>query len=141
MHSLYYCALLRVPKGIWLSLNTVFIFYCSILKLVTKELSSLVIHDLYWPWIPDQPRSFYQLRDHHQFIVAVLRNSKPPGDGVYHCNGFILQGPIRSTHSLFRSASSAILVVILPFFFWPFVQWHTSHLVTSFWTDDLMPGQ
>ena len=40
MYYLYGFVRLWVPEGIWLSLNSIFLFYLIIFKLVTKELSS-----------------------------------------------------------------------------------------------------
>ena len=57
MYSFYDFVCLRVSWKISLSLNTIFIFYQAMFKLVTKELSSVLIHDLYWPCILDHPRS------------------------------------------------------------------------------------
>ena len=74
--------------GIWISLSSIFPFYQVIFKLLTNKFSSSVIRDFHWPWIPDQPRSFYQVFYRHRFIVAVLSYFKPPGYRVYHCNGF-----------------------------------------------------
>ena len=88
MYSFYDCVHLQVPRGSWISINTTFIFYQAVFKLVTKEFSSSVIRDLYWLWILEQPHSLYQVCECHQFLVTVLRHFKPPGDGVYHFNGF-----------------------------------------------------
>ena len=46
MYYIYGCVCLRETGKIWRSLKTIFIFYQYIFKLVTKELSSLVIRDL-----------------------------------------------------------------------------------------------
>ena len=88
MYYIYDGAHLWIPGGIWLSLNTILILYKATFKLFTKEFSSLVRHDFYYPWIPDQLHSFYQVRNNHHFLVAVLRYFKPPGFRVYNCNGF-----------------------------------------------------
>ena len=71
-----------IPWEIWLSINSIFLFYQAILKLVTKEFSSSGIRDFHWPWVSDQSRSFYQVRNRHQFIVVVVLYLKPPGYGV-----------------------------------------------------------
>ena len=70
MYSFYDCFLLRVPWGSRLSLNYFFLPIFS--KFMTEGFSSLVIHNLYWTWILDQPRGFYQVCYFHCFIVAVL---------------------------------------------------------------------
>ena len=77
MYHLYGCVNLWVTGGIWLSLNTILFFYQAIFKLATEELSSLALRDLYWTCIPDQPHSFYQVRNRRQFLVDVLHHFKP----------------------------------------------------------------
>ena len=72
MDSLYSYVCLHITGGIWLSLDSILLFYQAIFKLVTKEFSSLVIHDFYWTWVTDQPRSFYQVINRHQFLIVVL---------------------------------------------------------------------
>ena len=88
MYYFYNFVRLKFTWGSRSSLNNKFVFYQDIFNLVTEGLSSSVIRDLYWPWIPHQPRSFYQVRDLHRFLVDLLRYLKPSGDGVYHSNGF-----------------------------------------------------
>ena len=90
MYSLYGCVRLWVPSGIWISLNSVFLFYQDILKLVTEEFFCSVIHDFYYSWIPDHPRSFGQVSYYHHFIVSVLCYFKPPSYGFYPCNSFLI---------------------------------------------------
>ena len=74
--------------GVWIILNTILIIYQAIFKLVTKELSSSVIHNCYWPWIPDQPCIFHQVHDRNHFIFRALRYFKTTYYGVYNCNDF-----------------------------------------------------
>ena len=61
-------------------------FSIKLFKIVTKELSSLIIHDFYWAWILDQPHSFHQVHDCHSFLVALLCYFRPLSYEVYHCN-------------------------------------------------------
>ena len=73
-------------------------FYIKIFKLVTKEFSSLVIRDIYFPWMPYQSRSFHQFCDLRYFLVAVFCYFRPPSYGVYHCNSFLVHLNFFSTH-------------------------------------------
>ena len=69
-------------------LNSIFLFYQATFKFVTEEFPFSVIRDFHWPWISDQPSSFYQVFNNRCFLVIILRYFKPPSYGVYHCNGF-----------------------------------------------------
>ena len=88
MDYLYSCIRLRIPGGIWLSINSILFFYQAIFKLVTEEFFFSAIRDFYWICILEQPRSFYQVRNCHRFLIIILCYLKPPGYGVYHSNGF-----------------------------------------------------
>ena len=87
MYSLCGCVRLWIPWGSKFHLNPIFLLYQDIFKLVTEELSSLVIRDLYWPCISDQPRSFYQVCNYNCFLVVILHYFKLPGYWIYNRNG------------------------------------------------------
>ena len=82
------------PGGLVLFLQHILIISIYF-KLVTKKFSSLVVHDIYWSGIPGQPRSLYQVCGWHSFLVAVLRNFKPPSYRVYICNNFNIEVAFR----------------------------------------------
>ena len=85
-------SMLVLACGLPWEAGLVLIPYSSSIKLfnsfLNEEFSPSVKRDFYWPWIPEQPRSFYQVCDSHRFLVALLRHFKSPSYGVYHCNGF-----------------------------------------------------
>ena len=120
--------------SIWLRSNvdswgrqiTIFIFHPDIFKLVTKELSSSVIHDFYWPYIPDQSHSFtnfakviaffllYCVTSNHLVTESIIVTEFNIRGSFPFIN--IVWGPIRSTHSLFRDVYFANLAGSLKFF-------------------------
>ena len=70
-------------------------YSCSIkllLKIVTEELSSSVIHDFYWPRISDQLRSFCQFYNRHFFLFVILCYFKSPGMGFIIVTDFNIRG-------------------------------------------------
>ena len=66
-------------RRIWLSLNSIFLFYQAIFKLMTEGFPYSVICDFYWPWILAQSCNLYQVHDHHCFLIVILCYFKPPG--------------------------------------------------------------
>ena len=64
------------------------LFYQAIFKLVNKKLSFLVICDLYWPRILDQPFFFKPSFRFLSFSCCGICHFKLPGEGVYFCKCF-----------------------------------------------------
>ena len=122
MYSICGCGCLWSPWVSKFSINSILFFFQDIFKLVTEEFSSLVICYFYWPWILDHSHSSYQVLNRHCFLDIIFCYFKPPGYGSIIVKYFkirgsihflrILQGFVRSTHSLFHDISSASLVDI-----------------------------
>ena len=130
MYSLYVWIFLWIPWEIIFSFNPILLFCKYTFKLVTTELSSTVICDSYWPWIFDQPHSFYLVSNFYCFLIIILRYVNHPVTGSIIVISFqiivslpfvrILEGPMRSTHSLLHGISSSSSAGILTYFYWTF---------------------
>ena len=99
------------------------------------------------------PRSFNQVRDRYRFLSSYSTTSNHNVTGSIIVTDFIckfsflnflrmMQGPIISTQSLFRSIYSDILAGNLPYFLFDrFVHCQVVQLLTSLRTESMMLGQ